>query len=325
MQNCLWELWLYLALNNINLIARPVEGSVNSFADALSHFHLGPEFKSRVSSILTKQDLCEKALSEDIFIFTFNYAFFPLFFADERSALTTYQHQLPMFAFQDSTKKTVCINLRAFHLFCTHFSLPFYPVTKETYMAYLAFLSRSLSFTSVRNYLSILSQINKSLGYSCAFLGDYDSQLGIRAVRRLLGDVTARKHVMTVDILLQILPHLVSGNIFHTCMAVLFLVIFFSFLRISNLVPCMLRDISNPHPLFLKRSDVHFSPRGAVLSVARRKTLQFNQRLLEIPLPIIPGSPLCPISALRLYLHHIPAEPYLPLFSLYVNNQYRPI
>ena len=37
MQNCLRELWLFLALNNINLLARPVEGSVNTFADALSH------------------------------------------------------------------------------------------------------------------------------------------------------------------------------------------------------------------------------------------------------------------------------------------------
>ena len=193
-------------------------------------------------------------------------------------------------------------------------------------MAYLAFLYRSLtSFTSVRNYLSIFSHINKSLGYSCAFWGDYDSQLATRAVRRLLGDVTASKQAMTVDILLQILPHLDSGNIFHTCMAALFLATFFSFLRISNLVPRTLRDFSNPHPLFLNRSDVRFSPSGAVLSVARTKTLQFNQRLLDIPLPIIPGSRLCPISALRLYLYRAPAEHYLPLFGLYVNDQYRPI
>ena len=145
-------------------------------------------------------------------------------------------------------------------------------------MAYLAFLSRSLtSFTSVRNYLSILAHINKSLGYSCAFLGDYDSLLATRAVRRLLGDVTTRKHAMTVDILLEILPHLDSGNIFHTCLAALFLAAFFSFLRISNLFPrisnLFLRDICNPHPLFLKCSDVRFSSRGAVLSVARTRTL----------------------------------------------------
>ena len=71
MQNCLQELWLFLALNNINLLARLVEGSVNTCADALSHFHLGPEFKSCISFIVTQQDFCEEALSEDIFNFTF--------------------------------------------------------------------------------------------------------------------------------------------------------------------------------------------------------------------------------------------------------------
>ena len=216
--------------------------------------------------------------------------------------------------------------LRAFQLFCSHFKFPFFPVTKATYLAYLAFLSQSLkSFSSVRNYLSILSHINKSLGYSCAFMGDYDTRLANRAVRRLLGDFTARKHAMSVDILLQISRHFDPGNVFHTCMAALFLVAFFSFLRISNLVPRTLGDISHHSPLFLRRSSVKFSARGAVLSVTRTKTLQFNQRILEIPLPPIPGSPLCPVSALSAYLQRVPAEPFSPLFGVYINNQYQPI
>ena len=212
--------------------------------------------------------------------------------------------------------------LRAFQLFCTHFKFPLFPVTKATYLAYLAFLSQSLkSFSLVRNYLSILSHINKSLRYICAFLGDYDSRLANRAVRRLLGDFTARKHAMSVDILLQISRQFDSGNVFHTCMAALFIVAF-SFLRISNLVPRTLSDLSHRNPLFLRRSSVRFSSRGAVLSVTRTKTLQFNQRILEIPLPLIPGSPLCPVSALRAYLQRVPAEPFSPLLGVYINKQY---
>lgn len=216
--------------------------------------------------------------------------------------------------------------LRAFQLFCSHFKFPFFPVTKATYLAYLAFLSQSLkSFSSVRNYLSILSHINKSFSYSCAFIGDYDTRLANRAVRRLLGDFTARKHAMSVDILLQISRQFDPGNVFHTCMAALFLVAFFSFLRISNLVPRTLGDLSHHSPLFLRRSSVKFSARGAVLSVTRTKTLQINQRILEIPLPLIPGSPLCPVSALSAYLQRVPAEPFSPLFGVYINNQYQPI
>ena len=220
----------------------------------------------------------------------------------------------------------MCTYFRAFHLFCTHFNFPFYPITKATYLTYLAFLSQSLkSFTSVKNYLSILSHINKSLGYSCAFLADYDSRLANRAVRRLLGDFSARKYAMSVDILFLILRPFDAGNVFHTCMAALFLVAFFSFLRISNLVPRTLSDLSHHNPLFLTRSSVRFSSRGAVLSVTRTKTLQFNQRILEIPLPLIHGSALCPVSALRIYLQRVHAAPNLPLFGLYVNDQYHPI
>lgn len=51
-----------------------------------------------------------------------------------------------------------------------------------------------------------------------------------------------------------------------------------------------LGDLSRRSPLFLRRSSVRFSPRGAVLSVTRT---------FEIPLPLIPGSPLCPFSALH--------------------------
>ena len=71
MQNCLRELRLFLAINNINLRARYVEGSANSFADALSRLHLGSEFATRVSSIVAEQDFCEIALSDSIFHFTF--------------------------------------------------------------------------------------------------------------------------------------------------------------------------------------------------------------------------------------------------------------
>ena len=179
-------------------------------------------------------------------------------------------------------------------------------------MAYLAILSRSLtSFTSVKYYLSILSHINQSLGYSCTFLGDYDLQLATRAVRRLFGDV---KHAMTVGILLQILPRFDSGNIFHTCMAALFLVAFFSFLRIFNLVPCTLRDISNSHPLFLKRSDVRFSPRGAVLSIHSASPRDPASDHSRLPCPSRFSS--SHLSTPR------PCGAFLLLFGLYVNNQY---
>ena len=79
-----------------------------------------------------------------------------------------------------------------------------------------------------------------------------------------------------------------------------FLVAFFTFLRKSNLVPDVADRISTKVPL---RADLEFSPQGASLHIKTSKTIQYQQRSLSIPLPCIPGSPLCPVRALRRHLH----------------------
>ena len=70
MQDCLPELWLCLAIHNINLHARYVEGSSNSFADALSRFHLGATFATHVSSIVAEQGFRKVSLGDSTFQFT---------------------------------------------------------------------------------------------------------------------------------------------------------------------------------------------------------------------------------------------------------------
>ena len=95
---------------------------------------------------------------------------------------------------------------------------------------------------------------------------------------------------------------------------------FFSFLRISNLVPYTLADLVSDKSYFLKRSDVSFSATGAILRVYRTKTIQFNQRALEIRLPLIPNSVLCPVSALQTLLSIVPAPTSKPPFIIPTGN-----
>ena len=84
------------------------------------------------------------------------------------------------------------------------------------------------------------------------------------------------------------------SNPLHICMRALFLVAFFSFLRISNLVPYTLADVRDPKGCYLRLSSVTFTAQGVLLRVTRTKTIQFRQRELDIPLPYIPRSPLDP-------------------------------
>ena len=201
------------------------------------------------------------------------------------------------------------------------------PISKQSY---LAFLSKSLScYRSLVNYVNILKHINKSLGADISFMQDYDAFLAQRALRRIMGDSVRVTHPVTVDILLNIFQHFDWSSQLHICMHALFLhvpvVAFFSFLRISNLVPYALVDCHSDYAYFLRRQDVSFTESGAALRVYRTKTIQFKQRVLEIPLPFIPNSVLCPVTALTNYFCTVPTLASSPLFIVTLGGSFRPL
>ena len=96
------------------------------------------------------------------------------------------------------------------------------------------------------------------------------------------------------------------------CMRALFLVAFFSFLRISSLVPYKLSEIGDPRACYLTPSSVTSTAQGVLLRITHTKTIQFREWVLEIPLPRIPGSPLCPVTALEEYLGSVQLPPRSP-------------
>ena len=55
--------------------------------------------------------------------------------------------------------------------------------------------------------------------------------------------------------------------------------------------------------------DLNISSTSALLTVRHTKTLQFFNRLIQVPLPHIPSSPLCPISALQNLLSLLSGAP----------------
>ena len=126
-------------------------------------------------------------------------------------------------------------------------------------------------------------------------------------------------------ILLKLFSHFDFHNHLHVCMRALFLVAFFSFLRISNLVPYKLSDVADPQACYLTPSNVTFTSQGALLRITHTKTIQFRERQLEVPLPRIPGSPLCPVIALQQYLASVQLPPSSPLFVYKSLNAYRPV
>ena len=147
-----------------------------------------------------------------------------------------------------------------------------------------------------------------------------------QAAKRVLAKSPARKlPIITVDILLAIFKVLDFTYPLHVCMRAVFLVAFFSLLRKSNLVPTSLAEAASDSAYHLKRCHVYFQHDHCILRVHKTKIIQFHQRALEIVLPLIPNSVLCPVSAL---LHHLCLsilDPRAPLFTIAIPGGSRPI
>ena len=160
---------------------------------------------------------------------------------------------------------------------------------------------------------SALKHAHQLAGYELTWSSDYRFQLLLRGAKRFLGQAVSRKSAITPSIL-HAASALFNFSIpLHATMWALFLVAFFTFLRKSNLVPDNPRQIS---PKVITRANLVFTPSGANIHVSASKTIQCHQRALVLPIPSIPGSRLCPISALRRHLSLNPGPSSAPLFSV---------
>ena len=117
----------------------------------------------------------------------------------------------------------------------------------------------------------------------------------------------------TPSILFNFRAHLNLHDSAHLALWCAVLVGFFTFFRTANLVPHAFGRFSPQHAL--SRGSVHFNDSGACLTVTRTKTRQAGDTALVVPVSLIPGSLLCPTTALQLLLRMVPAPDTCPLFT----------
>lgn len=207
--------------------------------------------------------------------------------------------------------------------FCQALNLHPFPVTVRLVLRYIAYLvSLGRAYGTILNHLSALKHFHKFLGYDLLWDKDYRLQLLLRGTKRHLGATVVRKAPITVTMLQKFSPLFDLTNPLHSAMWALFLVAFFSFLRKSNLVVDASYHIS---PKVILRSDLKLVQEFAYITVRASKTIQFNERSFTIPLPVIPGSLLCPVSALVNHLHINRVPNQAPLFSVISGHRFVPI
>ena len=203
--------------------------------------------------------------------------------------------------------------LRASFLFCKAYDLPAFPVTEQVYWLYLAFLVGSFSsYNSGNNYLSC---VNLYLRADVTFFASSQINFLRQAAKRVLAKPVGRKLPIMLDF----------RHPLHVCLWTIFLVAFFSLLRKSNLVPTTIADVNSASATHLRICDVSFHQDHCTLHVHKTKTIQFKQRALEIVLPFIPHSVLCPVSALKRHLRYVTVDTEVPLFTIPTSTGFKPV
>ena len=98
---------------------------------------------------------------------------------------------------------------------------------------------------------------------------------------------------------------------------------FFSFVRLSNLVPHSQKLYS---PLYqLARGDIIFAPPGLHILVKWSKTLQSRNVVKVLKIPSLGSNPICPVNAIKNLLSITPGHSNSPLFQYKMSTQLVPL
>ena len=186
-----------------------------------------------------------------------------------------------------------------------------------TVLKLLCFLE-CLNFNAVKqsqmaNYLSAIKTQFLLCGLDVACFNDARLKFYLKAIQRHAPLVVKLNKIIDIPMLSQIVEQCdftYMGQVFKA----LYLLSFYSFLRISNLVP---HAVSKFSPLkHLARGDIIFQQDKIVVIVKWSKTMQSNNQVKLISIPAISRSRLCPVSAISNLLSITPKGRNLPLFQV---------
>ena len=170
------------------------------------------------------------------------------------------------------------------------------PISSDYLCLYIAYLARTLKASSVPLYLNFVSLFHKELGLPNPIAGNWLVSSTLTGVRRLRGCLPVPKLPVSPSMLVSIRSRLNLNISLHASFWAICLTAFFGLFRKSHLLPVS----SGKYTVckhFCKADFIPFSG-GYLVRVRWSKTIQFHQREVFIPLVCIPGSPLCPVTAI---------------------------
>ena len=197
-----------------------------------------------------------------------------------------------------------------------------YQVTAEFLLMYLQFLVfNDTSPAQLGNQLSAIKANFAILNLPTVSFESQKVKYFIRALKLNAPLRVTLKKVIDIPTLREIVRQcdtMYMGQIFKC----IYLLSFFSFLRISNLVPHA-KSLFSPSR-HLTPEDIFFQHTTAVILVKWSKTLQFNNEIKLLHIPMLHND-LCPVAALKNILAIIPHTRNQPLLQYNNKNMWLPL
>ena len=171
-----------------------------------------------------------------------------------------------------------------------------------------------VSVDSIKNYISGAKLLHLFLDYSCDGFTGFEVKLALKGLARLNPHIRKQPLPITPVILLklhQTMDFRIEEDIVWWC---LFLLSFFLMARKSNMVPVSVQKFDKKKQLLNK--DLILGDHTVMVHLKWSKTNQFGTRKLLIPLVSIPGSPLCPVTAVRQMRSRVRSRSKDPAFAI---------
>ena len=180
-----------------------------------------------------------------------------------------------------------------------------------SYMEYLH--QKGLSHANISNHMAAICASFIIYGLDTMSFKDDRITLFIKALRINAPLTLKPTQNISIDMLHNIL-HICQTLEAPTVFQALYLFTYFSFLRLSNILPHAIKQFDPTR--HLTRGDLFFSPNFCTIIIKWSKTLQDRKSFTSITIPYLATSPLCPVTALQNMFSSFPASKNSPLFSL---------
>ena len=210
--------------------------------------------------------------------------------------------------FRPNTQRNYDSIFALFVGFCVFLNVTFQALTPDVIMAFMEFLiGNGASYSAVASHISAIKAMLGLYGLSISMFESPRIKLFIKSVqmnRPLKVSIPAIIDIPLLYRIIQVCDTMYMGQIFKA----MYLLAFYSFLRLSNIVPHSISQFDSSR--HLARGDIILGKSAGKVIIKCSKTIHNRDRIKILHLPYLGTSPLCPIMALKVLLSIVTILPY---------------